>query len=190
MYLPIRQVNYYWTIDVIVRSSIPPGEMSKRVRSALTPISPDLPRNEWRPLRQLVDKSVSPRRFVALLLGGFSVFALLLASLGIYAVVSYTVNQRTQEIGIRMALGASARALQTRILFETLRLAFWGMLFGLAASWGFGRALSGQLYGLEVTDPVTFVGVAILLSGVAAAAGYLPARRASQINPIEALRAN
>jgi predicted permease len=190
MYLPIRQTNDFSSVDVVVRSSLPPGEVSSNVRAAIRQAAPNLPKNEWRPIRQLVDKAVSPRRFIVLLIGGFSAFALILASLGIYGVVSYSVNQRTQEIGIRMALGASARALQARVLFETLRLASAGLGIGLAASWGVGRALSGLLFGLKPNDPVTYIGVAVLLSIVAAAAGYLPARRASRINPIAALRAN
>jgi ABC-type antimicrobial peptide transport system permease subunit len=115
---------------------------------------------------------------------------LILAALGIYGVISYSVNQRTQEIGIRMALGASARDLQARILYETLRLASVGILIGFTAALGLGRALTSLLFDLTPNDPVTFFGVAILLSTVAVTAGYLPARRASRINPIEALRAN
>jgi predicted permease len=190
MYLPIRQTNDYTSVDVVVRSSLPPGAAAAAVRAALKPLGPNLPKNEWRPLRQLIDKSVSPRRFIVLLIGGFSAFALILASLGIYAVISYSVNQRTQEIGIRMALGASARDLQARVFYETLRLASVGILIGFIAALGVGPALISLLFGLTPNDPVTFVGVAILLSTVAATAGYLPARRASRINPIAALRAN
>jgi ABC-type antimicrobial peptide transport system permease subunit len=141
-------------------------------------------------LQQLVDKAVSPRRFVVLLLGGFALFALLLASLGIYGVVSYGVNQRTQEIGIRMALGASASGLQARIITQTLGLAAVGMLIGAAGSWALARALGGLLFGVTATDPVTLLGVPAILTLVAAAAGYLPARRASRIDPSIALRAN
>jgi predicted permease len=190
MYLPIRQTNDFSSVDVVVRSSLPPGEVAASVRASLKLAAPNLPKNEWRPLRQLVDKAVSPRRFIVLLIGGFSAFALFLASLGIYGVISYSVNQRTQEIGIRMALGASARDLQARILYETLRLASVGILVGFTAALGLGRALTSLLFGLTPNDPVTFLGVAILLSTVAVTAGYLPARRASRINPIEALRAN
>jgi predicted permease len=190
MYLPIRQTNDFSTVDVVVRSSLPPGETAASVRAALKLVTSNLPKNEWRPLRQLIDKTVSPRRFVAFLIGGFSVFALILASLGIYGVVSYSVNQRTQEIGIRMALGASAKDLQAQILFETLRLASVGVVIGFVASWWLGQALTSLLFGMTPTDPVTLTGVAILLSTVAAAAGYLPARRASRIDPVIALRAN
>ncbi len=123
-----------------------------------------------------------------MLLGGFAAFALVLASLGIYAVISYSVSQRTQEIGIRMALGASAETLQRSILLQTLGLAGIGMIVGVAASWALARTLSGLLFGVKSSDPVTFLGMLVVLTAVAAIAGYLPARRASQIDPMAALR--
>ncbi len=155
----------------------------------LKPIEPNLP-GEFRTLQQLVDKATSPRRFVVLLLGGFSAFALILASLGIYAVISYSVNQRTQELGIRMALGASALDLQSGIILQTLSLAAMGMLIGVVASWLLARALGSLLFGVTSTDPATFLGMLIVLTAVAALAGYLPARRASRIDPMIALRAD
>ncbi len=190
MYLPIRQTDDYSSVDVVVRTTLPVTGLASTIRSALKPIEPNLAANEFRTLRQIVDKAVSPRRFVVLLLGGFSAFALILASLGIYGVVSYSVNRRTQEIGIRMALGASAGDLQSHILLQTLGLAGIGMAIGLAASWIATRALSGLLFGVSSTDPVTFLGMLVTLTAVALAAGYFPARRASRIDPMAALRAN
>ena len=125
-------------------------------------------------MQQLVDKAVSPRRFVVLLLGGFALFALILASLGIYGVISYSVGQRTQEIGIRMALGASATDLQLRIMMQTLGLAVVGMLLGVSASWLLARALGGILFGVTASDPVTFAGMPLVLIAVAALAGLSP----------------
>src|SRR6202043_1661192 len=116
MYIPIRQIDDFSSVDLVVRSRLPLAELASAVRAALKPIEPNLPGNEFRTLQQLVDKAVSPRRFVVLLLAGFSAFALILASLGIYGVISYSVNRRTQDIGIRMALGASAGGLQARII--------------------------------------------------------------------------
>jgi predicted permease len=190
MYIPIRQIDDFSSVDLVVRSSLPLAELAPAVRAALKPIEPNLPGNDFRTLQQLVDKAVSPRRFVVLLLGGFAAFALILASLGIYAVVSYSVSQRTQEIGIRMALGASAADLQMRVLLQTLALAAAGMLLGVAGSWALARALKGFLFGVTSTDPVTFIGMLIVLTSVAVMAGYLPARRASRIDPMVALRAN
>ena len=137
-----------------------------------------------------MDKAVSPWRFVVLLLGGFALFAVILASLGIYGVISYSVNQRTQEIGIRMALGASAGDLQMRIVTQTLGLAAIGMSLGTVASWALARTLTGLLFGVTPADPVTFLDMLIVLTAVAATAGYLPARRASRIDPTVALRVN
>jgi predicted permease len=190
MYLPIRQCRDFASVDLVVRTTLPPAELALSVRAALKPIEPNLPASDFRTLQQLVDKAVSPRRFVVLLLGGFALFALVLASLGIYGVISYSVNQRTQEIGIRMALGASAGDLQAGILLQTLGLASIGMLLGVGASWALARALSGLLFGVTPADPVTFAGMLIVLTAVAALAGYLPARRASRIDPMVALRAD
>jgi ABC-type antimicrobial peptide transport system permease subunit len=127
---------------------------------------------------------------VVLLLAGFALFALILASLGIYGVISYSVNQRTQEIGIRMALGASAGNLQARIILQTMLLALAGMSLGAVASWALAHTLSGMLFETTATDPVAFLGMLAVLATVSAVAGYLPARRASRIDPSIALRAN
>jgi ABC-type antimicrobial peptide transport system permease subunit len=124
-----------------------------------------------------------------ILLAGYAAFALILASLGIYALISYSVNQRTQEIGIRMALGASARDVQARIIGQTLRLAMIGLVIGAGASWLLARAVSGLLFGVSAGDPQTFAGMVAVLTTVALVAGYLPARRASRIEPMVALRA-
>jgi predicted permease len=187
-YIPMRQTQDYGTVDLVVRTSMPTAELASRLREALRPIEPDLPTANMRTLQTMVDRAVSPRRFVVWLLGGFAGFALVLASLGIYAVISYSVSQRTQEIGIRMALGASAEMLQRTILLQTLGLAAIGMVVGVVASWALARTLSGLLFGVTSSDPVTFAGMLVILTGVAALAGYLPARRASRIDPMEALR--
>lgn len=138
----------------------------------------------------MVDKHLSPRRFVVTLLTGFSAFALVLASLGIYGVISCTVSQRQQEIAIRLALGASARDVQRRIMLQTVRPAGIGLVIGVAASWLLGRTLTGLLFGVTPTDPLTFGAMVLLLAIVAAVAGCLPARRASRIDAIAALRAS
>jgi predicted permease len=190
MYLPVRQTTDWASLDLVIRTNLPPAQFATAIRAALKPIAPNLPGNDFRTLRQLVDKAVSPRRFVVVLLAGFAAFALILASLGIYAVISYSVNQRTQEIGIRMALGASAGNLEASILLKTLGLAAAGMALGTAASWALARTLSGLLFQTTATDPATFLGMLVVLGSVSAMAGYLPARRASRIGPSVALRAN
>ena len=190
MYLPMRQCRDISSVHLVVRSTLPPAQLAAAVRAALKPIAPDIPGNDFQLLQQIVDNSVSPRRFIVYLIAGFAAFALILASLGIYGVISYSVNQRTQEIGIRMALGASAGALQARILGQTLSLAGLGMAIGAAASWVLARTASGLLFETTAADPLTFLVMLLALTAVTAVAGYLPARRASRIDPSVALRAD
>jgi len=190
MYLPMRQTGDYSAVLLVLRSALPPDRLASAVRGALRPIDPNLPIGEFKTLQNLVDRAVSPRRFLVLLLAGFAGFALLLASLGIYAVISYSVNQRVQEIGIRMALGASAADVQSRILLRTLGLAALGLALGMVGSRALTDALGSLLFGVTAGDPVTFLGIGTLLLGVAVLAGYIPARRASRIDPMAALRAS
>jgi predicted permease len=188
MYLAMRQCSDQSSHDLVVRSTLAPAPLASAVREALKPVAPNLAGNDFRTLQQLVDKSVSPRRFTVLLLGSFAVFALVLASLGIYALISYSVNQRTQEIGIRMAMGATARHVQRQIVGQTLGLTAMGLAVGAAASWMLARGLEGLLFEVTATDPATFLGMLLVLTAVATIAGYLPARRASGIDPMVALR--
>jgi putative ABC transport system permease protein len=190
MYLSMRQCPDYGSWDLAVRSTLPLPVLASSVESALRPIAPDLPKGGMRPLTQLVDRAVSPRRFIVLLLGGFAVFALILASLGIYGLISYSVNRRRQEIGIRMALGASTLDVQSRIVLRTLALAALGLLVGVIISSGLARSVRGLLFGVTSGDPVTFLAAALVLMTIAVLAGYLPARRASRIDPMICLRAD
>ena len=190
MYLPIRQTDDFSAVELVVRTSLPEETAGTTIREALKPLDANLGATEFRRVQQLVDKATSPRRFVVMMLAGFSSFALVLAALGIYAVISYSVQQRTQEIGIRTALGASPGSLQTRIILETLRLAAIGLVIGLGGSLILTRSLSSLLFGVESYDPASFIGTVVVLVVVATVAGYFPARRASQIDPITALRSN
>jgi predicted permease len=189
MYIPLRQCGDLPSADLVIRSTMAPAQVIGAVRATLLPISPNLPGGDFRTLQQIVDRSISPRRFIVLLLAGFAVFALVLASLGIYALISYAVTQRTQEIGIRMALGASARSVRARVIAQTLRLAVAGMAIGTAVSWVMVRSAAGLLFGVSPRDPGTFLGMIVVLTLVALAAGYFPARRASRVDPMVALRA-
>ncbi len=188
LYFPIRQTGDFSSVDIVVRTKNDPAALAGAVRAALLPLNPGLPANEFRPLETLVDKAVSPRRFIVMLLGGFAGIALILASLGIYGVVSYSVSQRTQEIGIRMALGASAEHVRFRVMRQAMVLALAGVFIGAAGAWVAGRLLGSLLYGVSAGDPLTFGGMVLLLTAVAMAAGYFPARRASRVDPMVALR--
>src|SRR5262245_48528528 len=188
MYMPMRQCGDQPSADLVIRSTRPESQTAAAVRAALKPLAPNLAANELRTLQQLVDKSVSSRRFVLLMLGGFALFALVLASLGIYGLISYSVTQRTQEIGIRMALGASARDVQVRIVVRPLGMAAVGMIIGVVGSLALTRSVSGLLFEITPTDPATFAAMLSVLGIVAGLAGYVPARRASRIDPLVALR--
>jgi predicted permease len=137
---------------------------------------------------EAISASLAARRYSMLLLSGFAALALILASIGIYGVVSYVVNERTQEIGIRMALGASRGNVLRLILGQGARMAIFGVAAGLAVSLALARLLAGLLYGIKPTDPVTFVVVAVLLCSIALLACYLPARRATRVDPTVALK--
>jgi putative ABC transport system permease protein len=137
---------------------------------------------------EIVWASVGSRRFQALLCGAFGGLALLLAALGLYGLIAWSVAQRTQEIGIRMALGAQRRSVLRMIVLEGLRLAGAGLAIGLLSALAVSRALQSQLYGVSSADPLTYAGVAALIVAVAVVASLLPARRAASIAPLVALR--
>ena len=188
MYLPMRQTGDYAATELVVRTALPPESLAAGMRLALRPLDPNLPVTEFQTFQGLVDKVMSPRRFLVLLLAGFAGFALLLASLGIYALVSYSVNQRTKEIGIRMAMGASSWLVQRDVLTKTLRLALAGVALGTLGSFALSKWIESLLFGTTPTDPAVYSGVILLLCSVALVAGYVPARRASRIDPMRALR--
>jgi predicted permease len=188
-YLPIAEVGGD-SVDMVVRSTLAPEALIPSVRRALRSVDPALPTEEFRPLGDLVERSVSPRRFLTYLLGGFAGSALLLAVIGIYGVVSYSVTQRLQEIGIRMALGASPGQVQRKILMDTVALVSMGLLIGVVAAMALTRVAASLLYQIEPTDPLTFGATITTLLLAAAAAGFIPAFRASRVDPMSVLRAN
>lgn len=189
MYIPMRQCRDQSSADLVVRSALPAAALAGALREALRPIAPNITTNDIRTLQSMVDRSVSPRRFTVMLLGAFSAFALVLASLGIYGLISYSVNQRTPEIGIRLAIGASTADVKRQVIFQTLSLAAVGMAIGAVASWALARGMRTLLFEVTATDPGTFGAMLAILGGVALLAGYLPARRAAGIDPMIALRA-
>jgi ABC-type antimicrobial peptide transport system permease subunit len=188
MYLPVRQTQDYASMHLVVRGTLPAATMAAAVRNTLLPLDPSIPANEFVQLRQLVDRSISPRRFVASLLAGFAAFALVLAGLGIYAVIAYAVGQQRQEIGIRMALGASGGEIQARVLRRTLLLASVGVGTGALVAWVLSGLVAVLLYGVTTADPFTYAVTVAMVLGTALLAGYLPARQASQTDPMVALR--
>jgi predicted permease len=188
MYIPMRQCRDQSSANLVVRSSLPPEALAGALRAALRPVAPNMTTNDFRTLQAIVDKSVSSRRFTVMLLGAFSIFALVLASLGIYGLISYSVNQRTQEIGIRLAIGASTADVKRQIIGQTLSLAAIGVAIGAAASWALALGMRTLLFEVTATDPGTFGAMLAILTGVALLAGYIPARRAAGIDPMTALR--
>src|ERR1700761_505635 len=181
MYLPMRQTGDYAAMELVVRTVLPPDSLAAGIQAVLRPIDPNLPVKDFQTLQELVDKDISPRRFLVILLAGFAGFALLLASLGIYALISYSVNERTKEIGMRMALGASSGLVQRDVLTKTLRLALAGVALGTVGSFALSKWIESLLFGTTPTNPAVFSGVIVLLCAVALAAAYAPARRASRI---------
>jgi putative ABC transport system permease protein len=177
-----------WTPFLVVRTASDPVRVGVAVRDVVHKVDPNLPIAHVTTMEGLLSDSLSPRRFSAVLTGIFAGLALLLAAIGIYGVMSYTVTRRTQEIGVRMALGAQLGNVRGMILGQTLKLTLTGVGLGLAGAFVVARFLASLLFGVGTYDPVTFVGVALLLVGVAMAASYIPARRAMRVDPIVALR--
>jgi len=189
-YLPATKQFGPEGANLVVRSKLPPAALANTVMGTLRQINPGQPATEFRPIQTLVDRATSPRRFFVLLVGTFASLGLLLASLGIYGVISYSVTRQTQEIGIRMALGATETRVQLDVIWKTLRLAMIGVAVGIIASFALARLIASLLFRTAPTDPLTFVEMVVLLVAVALLAGYLPARRASMIDPMVALRTN
>jgi predicted permease len=191
MYLPTMRDEWGPEgAELVVRTKLPPAQLAGSVMRTLRELNPNQAAVEFRPIQQIVDHAVSPRRFFVMLVGTFAGLGLILASLGIYGVISYSVTQRTQEIGTRMALGATAGRVQFGVIAKTLRLALIGIVVGTVASLAASSLIASLLFGTAPTDPTTFLGMILLLGMVALLAGYIPARRASRINPMVALRNN
>jgi putative ABC transport system permease protein len=190
LYLPVSQADdsIYVLRDWLVRANGDPITIASSIRAAMREVDPDLPVSRLRSLEQVRNISVAPQRFNLSLFGLFAALALVLAAVGIYGVMAYSVAQRTREIGIRMALGAQRREVMKLVLGQGVRHAALGVILGLAGAFALSRLMASVLYGVRPTDPITFAGVTLIVAGVALLACYIPARRAMRVDPIVALR--
>ena len=176
--------------QLVLRTTLPPATLAGSVLRTLREINPKQPIADFRPIQALVIHANSSRQFFMLLVAAFAALGIVLAALGIYGVISYSVTQRTQEIGIRMALGATMGQVQRSVLVKTLRLALIGIAAGAVASLLVSRTIAALLFNTALSDPITFAAMVVLIGAVALLAGYIPARRASRVNPMVALRNN
>ncbi len=186
-YLPQTQFPAR-AMTVALRSSVDPAGVLSAVKGELRALDPDLPMYYVRSMGQRVDESLAQRQFSMLLLGVFAGVALALATIGIYGVMAYLVSQGTREIGIRMALGATQRDVLGLIVRQGMTLAISGLAIGLAGAFALTRLIRSLLFGVQPTDPVTFVGISVLLAFIALLASYIPAQRAARIDPMVSLR--
>ena len=190
VYIPMTQNADAEGATLVVRTSVAPESVASSVLTTLRSLNPGQPASEFRPLQSLVDHAVSPRRFFVLLVTIFAGLGVFLAALGIYGVISYSVTQKTQEIGVRMALGATAARVLRDVLADTLRLALAGIVLGTGASLALSRLIASLLFSTSPWELQTFLVMVFALLTVAMVAGYFPARRASRVSPMRALRNN
>jgi putative ABC transport system permease protein len=174
--------------DLVVRTETPPLELAAAVRRAVRSIDSTVPDFEITTVEQSLAKLDRPRKFQTQLIGAFAVTALMLSALGLYGLMSYLVAQRTKEIGIRVALGAQRRDVLKLVIGQGMAVALIGVSLGLAAALTVTQLMKSLLFGVTATDPATFALIALLMVGVALLAGYVPARRATKVDPLLALR--
>jgi predicted permease len=187
-FIPYRQVGRVGSMTFYARTTQRPELLLSGVRQAMSRIDPNLPLEEMKTLPQQVKENVFLDRMISVLGAAFAVLATLLAAVGLYGVLAYTVAQRTREIGVRMALGADGRRVRGMVVRQVTRMVVVGGLLGFAAALALGRAASSLLFGLQGHDPTVMLAAAVVLSLVALGAGYLPALRASRVDPMQALR--
>ena len=188
IYMPLRQ----WPVSfmtVVMKTSVPPTSLTDGARAQVAALDPNLPLSNVSTLDAIVAKSISQQRFYMTLLSVFAAVALVLAAIGIFGVLSYAVSQRTREIGIRMALGAQERTVISLVVRQAMLLVGTGVIAGTALALYLSQTMTKMLFSVRPTDPTTFVSVAAVLAAVALLASYLPARRATRVDPIVALRA-
>jgi predicted permease len=187
-YGPWRQDRHVGSMSIYVRSALPPTEMLRILPEVMRKIDPQLPVEDIKTMPEQIRQNVFLDRMISILSSAFAVLATLLAGIGLYGVLAYTVAQRTREIGVRMALGADARQVRLMVLRQVSGMMIIGGVIGVAGALGAGKAASSLLYGLKGHDPVVFTFSVLVLVVVAFGAAYLPARRASRVDPMNALR--
>jgi predicted permease len=188
MYMPYQQLNSFAPNALVVRTNVEPLSLAAAVRNAIWAVDKDQPVSNLRSMDEIVSEAVARQRFSMLLLGIFAALAMALAAVGIYGVMSYSIAQRTREIGLRIALGAQKSDVLKMILRQGLRFVAAGLAIGLAASFVLTRVMASLLFGISATDPATFVAISLVLIAVALLASYIPAVRAMKIDPMLALR--
>jgi putative ABC transport system permease protein len=187
--VPIAQTTFpILSVYLTIRTAAEPTTMAAAIQRIVRGFDPSVPAYEVKTMTDWLNATVSSRRFNMLLLVAFGALALALAAIGTYGVVAYSASQRTQEIGVRMALGASQQDVIRMVVGGGMRLAAGGVLAGVALALATGRFMSSLLFGVDSTDPVTFGAVALVLLGTAALAAWVPARRATRVHPTVALR--
>jgi putative ABC transport system permease protein len=188
MYVPFAQDSGWGSMSMLVRTTVEPASLTTAVRNEIHALDKTLPIYNVKTMRDVAAASVAPRRASMLLLTAFASVALLLAVIGIYGITAYYVTQRTHEIGVRMALGAQRADVLRLIIGQGIRLTLFGLALGMVCAFALTRVMATLLYGVKPTDPVTFAGGALLLALVALLACYIPARRATKVDPMVALR--
>ncbi len=187
LYVPAEQ-SPWETMTLVVRSSGDPSALAAVLREEVAAVDKDQPLSEITTMEQLFAKAVAPQRFNLMLVGLFAALALLLATVGVYGVIAYSVTQRAQELGVRLALGASSRDILRLIICQAMRVSLVGVGLGLVAAVALTRVMTSLLFEVSATDPVVFVGLAVVLIAVTLVASYIPARRATKVDPLVALR--
>jgi ABC-type antimicrobial peptide transport system permease subunit len=187
MYTPYAQ-SPARTMTIVIRAASDPLSLVPAARSEIRQADAEQPIDRVRTMSEVASGAIAQQRFSMMLFAIFAGLALLLAMIGIYGVMSYAVQQRTREVGIRMALGASHRDVIAMIVWQGARLTVTGVAGGLVAAFGLTRLMSNLLFGVSARDPLTFAAIALLISGTALVACYIPARRATRVDPMIALR--
>jgi ABC-type antimicrobial peptide transport system permease subunit len=176
------------SLTILARTSAPPASLAAPIRAIVHDLDHEIPVFSVQTMEERISASVGPQRFYATLIGVFAAVALLLAAVGLYGVIAYAVSQRTHELGIRVALGATSQRISTMVIREGLALTAIGVAVGIVAALAAGSVVASLLFGVTPRDPTTLGGVVVVLAAVAMLASWLPARRAARVDPLVAMR--